>query len=66
MNKVDAFWLTVTNIALGIAVLAAMCVVVVSIIEEAWTRLPAMHPRALIHRFRGHPNRIIIRGRWDR
>ena len=61
MNGVKTFWLTVMNVALGVAVLASMLVVAVSLIEEFWIRHPALLRHWPVHTFHGHPGRI--RGR---
>ena len=35
---VNTFWLTVMNVALGLAVLLGMLVVALSLVEEMWAR----------------------------
>jgi len=61
VNGVNTFWLTVMNVALGVAVLSCMFVLVVSVIEEMLMRRPAMHLHRLHLRSHRHPGRFIGR-----
>jgi hypothetical protein len=64
LNSVNTFWLTVTNVALGVAVLASMFVLAFSILEELWIRHRAVHLHARhLPGIRSHPHWFTLRHR---